>query len=182
MYESEDIKRLLTSLHEQRRASDPIYVYYGAAAGAMYYANETGFSDGDLDFGDCHRADTRSYFRELDGYRGRRFWLVMQHAIARYRERDDILRYLNTIGTARASIVVPSTLAKFPIGAAEAYLYDLRDPRSLPGASAGTFPILGLQILDPALPCGGSADPPRPRRTGASSGPGHAALIAPQRP
>ncbi|MGZ4810468.1 MAG: hypothetical protein ACXV7D_14175, partial [Thermoanaerobaculia bacterium] len=152
VYRMEDIKPVLRALREQRSGSDPIYIYYGAAAAAARYAGEAGLRADDFDFGDCHRADTRSYFRELDRYRGGRVWIVMQHATPAYCERDDILGYLNAIGTERQGIVVPSTITSFPIGASAAYLYDLRDLQRLRAASADTFPLRGRQTLDAAFP------------------------------
>jgi hypothetical protein len=93
--------------------------------------------------GGCHRGDTRAYYAELDGFRGAtRVWILMSHSIPQYRERDDLLRYLDAIGHRIYQFVA---LPHVPAGApeddvADAYLFDLSTPSNAT-ASAATFPV-----------------------------------------
>jgi hypothetical protein len=58
-------------------------------------------------------------------------------------QHDDLLRYLDTIGTRRRTVTVPSRMMggnRLPV---EAFQYDLSDRRLLDAASADTFELRG---------------------------------------
>jgi hypothetical protein len=98
-YHLEDMKPVLAYMRAKRRPGDLVYVYYGAAPEVTFYAGAYGLHDGDYAVGGCHRGETRRYFEELDAFRGQpRLWVLITHSIPDYRERDDIVRYLDTIG------------------------------------------------------------------------------------
>ena len=142
VYHLEDMKPVL--VQERRRPEDSVYVYYGAAPEVAFYASAFGLGESEYAVGGCNRGDTRRYFNELDLFRGRaRLWVLMTHALALYRERDDILHYLDTIGIRRESFVVKSRLPGRSGSAAEAFLYDLSDPVRLSRATSGSSPVTG---------------------------------------
>ena len=154
VYQMENIKPVLTHLQTERRPGDMVYVFYGAAPAVSYYGAQYGFTENDYMIGACRRGDNRHYIEELDTFRGHeRVWVVLTHALPRYREREDILRYLDTIGTRRDQLSVPSQIAgslRFP---AEVFLYDLSDPALLRKASAHSFVSTGPALPNPRFGC-----------------------------
>jgi hypothetical protein len=164
-YLTENTKALLVALKPRLQPRDRLYVYYGASSSMAYYGARYGLNEGRYVVGDCHRADTRSYYRELDAFRGApRVWIVIVHAIATYRERDDILAYVSALGTRRDQVIIPSTLTPYPFGAAEAYLYDFSDAERAKAVDAATFPVRGPHHLLPGAGCSGSQQPVLRRR------------------
>lgn len=144
IYRIEDIKPVLSYVQERRREDDRIYVYYGAGPAITYYGINYGLRENDYMIGGCHRGDAQRYFQELDMFRGRvRLWVVLTHALQWYRERDDILNYLDTIGLRRDSFAVKSHTISNWAGPAEVFLYDLSDPRRLSNAAATSFKLKG---------------------------------------
>src|SRR6516164_3672407 len=85
------------------------YVYYGAGPAITFYDDQFGIADTDYVQGRCHRGDTRAYLLELDPLRGHpRVWVLIAHAVSEFGERDNIVRYLDTIGIRRDRQVAPS--------------------------------------------------------------------------
>ena len=151
-YRIEDMKAVLSYVQARRQPMDGIYVYYGAAPAMTFYASQYGFARRDYAVGGCHRGDGRRYLRELDTFRGQsRVWVLLTHAIPHYREREDILAYLDAIGTRQDELVVESRAVAWKPLPAEVFLYDLRaDPSA---ASAESFPLRGPSSADATLGC-----------------------------
>ena len=155
VYRAEDVKHVLAFVHTQWQPGDKIYVYYGAAPVTNFYASEYGFARTDYAVGGCHRGDSRRYLQELDTFRGEpRVWVVMTHSLPSYREREDLLAYLDQIGTRRDGLFVPSRAVAFKWPPAEAYLYDLSAADKLARVSAASFALSGSAAVDPRHACG----------------------------
>ena len=144
-YAGENIKPLLERLRERRAPGDAVYIYYGAAYAVRYYGSQYDLRSNDYDVGACSRRAPRSYLRQLDGYRGKpRVWVVIAHSLPQYGERENILRYLDAIGTRRDSLIVRARgIRSFNPDWADMYLYDLSDARKLTSAFADTFELGG---------------------------------------
>ncbi len=154
VYQMENIKPVLSHLQAKRSPGDAVYVYYGAVPAVAFYDDDYGLPESNYVVGACHRGSNRRYLEELDGFRGsKRLWVVMTHAFPPYRERDDILRYLDAIGSRRDAFTVEAQT----IGArglpAEVFLYDLSDPRRLGQALASSFQITGPARPHPRFTC-----------------------------
>ena len=79
---------------------------------------------------------------------------MLTHAVPPYRERDDLLAYLDKIGTRKDVLVVESyAVGRIPLPA-EAYLYDLSSATKLASSSADSFPLTGPNSANPRLHCG----------------------------
>jgi hypothetical protein len=155
VYLFEHIKPALAVVQAERRPEDGIYVYYGAAPAVAFYAPQYGLERTEYSVGGCHRGDSRRYLEELDTFRGRsRVWVLLTHSLPRYREREDILAYLDTIGTRRYSLAVPSRAVGRTPQPAEAFLFDLSDPLKAASASADAFSFSGSASVDPRFGCG----------------------------
>ena len=143
-YHTEPIKRVLATLESQRREGDSVYVFYGAVPAVDIYVDQLGLDRAAYYAGGCHRGDNRRYLQELDSFRGHeRLWFVVTHALPQFRERDDMLRYLDAIGKREAAFSIPTQ--RGPVGGtpAEAFLYDLSDPGRLGRATADSLPLDG---------------------------------------
>jgi hypothetical protein len=153
-YRTEHVKPVLSYVQAQWQPSDSIYVYYGAAPAMTFYAARYGFGRGDYAVGGCHRGDSRRYLEELDTFRGRsRVWVLLTHALPYYRERDDILAYLDAIGARKDGTVVPSYAAGRNPRPVEVYLYDLSDGSRLANGAAVSFPLTGPSSALPGFGC-----------------------------
>jgi hypothetical protein len=168
----ENIKPVLARLQEKRNAGDAVYVYYGAVPAVRFYAADYDLSERDYVAGACHRGYNRNYLEELDTFRGsKRFWLVMTHAFPPYREREDILGYLDTIGARRDMFRVTAQTSGGEGLPAEVFLYDLSDPRRLRQAAAQSFPTSGPNGPHPRFTCDEGPQMMMPRASGlAASG------------
>ena len=145
-YQVENLKPVLEFMRARHEVGDRIYVYYGAAPAVSRYAGAYGFTRGDYTVGGCHRGDSVRYLEEIDSLRGRsRVWLVFTHALPMYREQEDILAYLDTIGRRLDAVSIPTHTAGWPRLPAEAYLFDLSRPAQPAAADARTFPLTGDQ-------------------------------------
>jgi hypothetical protein len=154
-YRLEDVNPALAHIHEAWQAGDRLYVYYGANPGALYYAPRHGFTGADLVRGGCHRGNNRAYLQELDALRGqRRVWLVFTHALPFYREREDMIGYLDAIGAQLEHFGVASRSVGFAYPGVDVYLYDLGEAARLGNASAATFETTGPNKPFAALACG----------------------------
>jgi hypothetical protein len=153
-YLNEHMKPMLARLQADRRPGDGIYVYYGAAPVVAFYAHDFGLERREYFVGACHRGDSRQYLQEVDTFRGQsRVWVLITHSISTYREREDILGYLDAIGARRAAYVVASrAVGRQPLPA-EAFLYDLSDAEQASTASAATFSLTGSASVESRLSC-----------------------------
>jgi Dolichyl-phosphate-mannose-protein mannosyltransferase len=151
-YRNEDIKLTLAHVRANWRTGDIMYVYYGGDPAFQFYSSDYRFSHNDFVLGKCRRGDNLEYRRELDEFRGRsRVWILLTHAIPHYREREDILNYLNAIGVQQDYFEIKSHLSsQFP---AEAFLYSLDDPVRLQQAAAESVPLSGPESIDPRTAC-----------------------------
>jgi hypothetical protein len=153
-YRIEHVKPVLSYLRAHWQSGDSAYVYYGAAPGVTFYAVRYGFSSGALLIGGCHRGESRRYLQELDTLRGRsRVWILVTHSTALYREREDILAYLDTIGERRDEFVVRSHAVGRTPTPAEVFLYDLSDKVRLANGAAESFPLTGGASPPPGFGC-----------------------------
>jgi hypothetical protein len=154
-YHLEDIKPVLAYMQERRLPEDSAYVYYGAAPQMEFYAAGYGLRLNDYAVGGCNRGDSRRYFQDLDAFRGRpRVWVLITHSLPRYRERDDILHYLDTIGLRRNSFAMKSRLLGGTGSTAEVFLYDLSDPARLNRATSLSSPVSGPSSVNARFGCG----------------------------
>lgn len=155
VYRTEHVKALLSHVQARRQPGDEVYVYYGAAPVMSFYAPQYGFGRSEYAVGGCHRGDGRRYLQELDTFRGRsRVWVLLTHALPRYREREDILAYLDTIGARKDSLVVQSrAVGRNPLPA-EVYLYDLSAAHELTNGAADAFQLTGPSSADQRFGCG----------------------------
>ena len=152
-YRIEHAKPVLAHLQENREATDAIYVYYGAAPVVSMYDVSFGLSRAQYAVGGCHRGDSHRYLEELDNFRGNaRVWLVLTHSWI-YREREDILAYLDAIGTQKERLIVASRVIGRPQTPAEAYLYDLSAASKLASAEASTFGLTGPESVNSQGDC-----------------------------
>lgn len=133
VYKTEEIKPLLAYVHKRLEPGDKIYVYYGAAQAMMFYGQRSGFAPESYEIGGCHRGNTRSYLKELDRYRGSaRVWIIISHAIDRFKEKPVILSYLSSIG---------QLMEAKSFSGCSAFLFDLSDESKLNSANSATHPI-----------------------------------------
>jgi hypothetical protein len=155
VYQFENVKPVLSHLQARWRSDDRLYVYYAARPAMSFYGTRYRFSENDYVSGGCHRGASRHYFEELDAFRGQpRVWVLVTHALATYRERDDILRYLDAIGVRRDAFTIePHTAIPNYSLPAEVFLYDLSDPGRLLTATAGAFPVLGPETPSAQSAC-----------------------------
>ncbi len=154
VYYTEHMKPVLSHVRERRQPGDGIYVYYGAAPAVTFYGPRYGLGRSEYAIGGCHRGDGRRYLRELDTFRGRsRVWLLMTHAGSQYREGEDILAYLDAIGTRKDSFVLESRGVGRRLPPAAVYLYDLSAGDKL-AAAADSFPLTGPPSDGRPLGCG----------------------------
>ncbi len=141
-YRVEDVKHVLEYVQVRRQPGDAVYVYYAAAPVMSIYDFTFGFSRDAYAVGGCHRGDSRRYLEELDTFRGnRRVWVVLTHSL--YREREDILTYLDTIGTRLDYVNIASRAVGRNPSPAEGFLYDLSAAARLTGANAESFKLTG---------------------------------------
>lgn len=131
-YRFEESRPVLEALADRWRPGDAIYVYGAASLAMRFYGPPVEWIDGSQD-----RADSRTYFREIDGLRGRpRVWFFVTHGLPC--EPEAIRSYLEAIGTELERIDDP--FGNRGQRAAAAYLYDLSDPARLARADAETHP------------------------------------------
>ena len=148
-YRIEHAKAVLAHLQENREATDAIYVYYGAAPAVSVYDAAFGLSRVEYAVGGCHRGESHRYLEELDNFRGNaRVWLVLTHSVPIYREREDMLSYLDAIGTQKDRVIVASYEVGPTRPPAEAYLYDLSAASKLASAKASTFALTGQDSMN----------------------------------
>jgi hypothetical protein len=138
-YRAEEARPVLEELRSRLRPGDAIYAYHAAELAMRFYG-----SDMDWVQGTERQYDSRVHFRELDRFRGRpRVWFFYTHGYPC--QPEAILSYLDVIGIERERIEDPFRLRGQR--AAEAYLYDLSDPRRLARTDAETHPFEAPTIV-----------------------------------
>ena len=143
-YRVEDVKSVLKSVQAKRQRGDDVYVYYAAAPVMSVYDAAFGFPVDTYAVGGCHRGDSRWYLEELDTFRGQsRVWVILTHSLPVYREREDILGYLDTIGRRLDQFSIPSRAPGYTPFPAEGFLYDLSAPARLASSDAASFAVTG---------------------------------------
>lgn len=155
-YRSQDLRPVLERVTARAEPGDAVYVYYGARLSVRFYGPRAGLQT--WTEGDCHRGDTRAYFRELDRFRGRsRLWVIWTHANPWYGEPEAMRSYLSSIGRELDRIDAPTGATGQ--GGAQALLYDLSDPHRLSLDSADRHEIPAPDDPDAGRPvaCGGPA-------------------------
>lgn len=141
-YRNEHLRGVLAHIQANWQPHDTAYVYYGAAPAMTMYAAQYGIRRSDYAVGGCHRGESGRYLEEIDTFRGHsRVWVILTHTVHQYREREDILAYLDAIGKRKDGFVVESyAVGRTPLPA-EAYLYDLSVSPS--GSDAASFTLTG---------------------------------------
>jgi hypothetical protein len=81
-------------------------------------------------------------------------WVLTTHSLAQYREREDILGYLDTIGLRRDGLVMKSRIPGRPGLPAEVFLYDLSDPVRLGRATMMSSAVTGPSSTNARNGCG----------------------------
>lgn len=153
-YGVEDVKHVLERVQTRRQPNDQVCVYYGAAPAISVYGSAFGFSRGTYAIGGCHRGDSRRYLEELDTFRGSpRLWVVLTHSLPAYREREDIVAYLDTIGIRVDYVRIPSRAVGGNPLPAEGFLYDLSARPRLASADSGSFRLTGPNAADQRTSC-----------------------------
>ena len=143
-YRVEDVKSVLRHVQTKRQPGDEVYVYYGAAPVMSVYDAAFGFTRGAYAVGGCHRGESRRYFEELDSFRGSpRVWVILTHSLPGYREREDIVAYLDAIGLRLEHVSIASRTVGNNSLPAEGFLYDLSTPARLAAAASGSFTVTG---------------------------------------
>jgi hypothetical protein len=154
VYKREEITPAIEHLRAFREPADECYIYYGAVPAFVFYAPRAGFGPSSYVPGGCHRGDSRAYLSELDAFRGRaRVWVLFSHELPRLREREPMVRYLNSIGTMRDSMVAGGHDVNGQPTSVFLYRYDLSDSARLRSADARTFPIPAQPPVDVRLRC-----------------------------
>jgi hypothetical protein len=133
VYRVQDVKPALAHLQAKRQPGDAVYVYYRGGPSVTFYAGRYGLMPGDYVSGGCYPVDARRTLEEVDEYRGRaRFWLVAADISPIRSPTEDIVDYLDAIGTRLDALVVPAhTPSRWDTASSGVYLYDLSDPARL---------------------------------------------------
>jgi hypothetical protein len=136
----EHLRPVMEYVARHRHASDPIYVYYGAAQGFLYYAARHGFRDGEYEVGRCAMDEPRSYLADVDRLRGNsRVWMIFSHSLQGAREIRLIVGYLDAVGRRLEAVPPVATNAQLSAGA-YAFLYDLSGVPS-PAVTRTTYAV-----------------------------------------
>jgi Dolichyl-phosphate-mannose-protein mannosyltransferase len=128
-YLREEIKPVLSYMQAHHQEHDLFYIYYSAMPAFQYYQDRYGFRETKYIEGIRSRDDWRRYLDDLDQLRGhRRVWVLLSHVYHSHDidERTLILSHLDWIGHQLASVKAYG---------AEAYLYDLHEPRQVQAPS-----------------------------------------------
>jgi Dolichyl-phosphate-mannose-protein mannosyltransferase len=149
----QESRPVLAALASRWRPGDRLYVYYSARKAISFYGPQYGLTD--WWSGPCHREDPRSYFREIDRFRGQpRVWFFFTHAALGYREPELIRSYFEAIGLERDR--VPDPFGDRGQAEAAAQLYDLSDPGRLSAATAETYDYPDPKSGGPRVLCDGT--------------------------
>jgi hypothetical protein len=132
----------LAHIREQWQPGDALYVTYGKAMEASYYAPRIGLTENEYVLGPCDFADYRTALRSADRMRGkRRVWVIVDPGVI---FPSIEYAYFRAIGLQRDSLAVmpPRSLrpgAATPYDVETAYLFDLSDSTRLARATAESY-------------------------------------------
>jgi hypothetical protein len=116
----EDLKPVLRTLAQERRAGDAVYVYYGASQAFLFYGPSMGFTPGTYVIGRCARDHPEWLIREVEQLRNDgRVWIVVSHASNQAEELRLLLTHLDSNGRQLQHIVAA------PGDDAQAYLFSV---------------------------------------------------------
>lgn len=137
-YVVEAFKPVLAHVRDHYQRGDAVYVYANAFQAVDRYGPLYGLPPGSWAAGACDEREVRPFLADVDRFRGKaRLWVIASSVPEFRHPRNEIARYLRTIGVARDSIAVPSPVSKLaPVGAD---LYDLSDPERLRAATVSSF-------------------------------------------
>ena len=116
----EHIRPIVEYVSQNKRSTDIVYIYYGAAPAFKYYAPFYGFKDSDFRRGGQARSEPEKYLNDIDTLRGNaRVWFIFSHNYnwGKIDEKMHYLTYLNKIGKKIDEVSAPG---------AAVYLYDLK--------------------------------------------------------
>jgi hypothetical protein len=147
VYRIEETRPALSYLQSHRRSGDGLYIYYRVWQAVSFYGPRYGLTSDDYVVGGCHLGQTRRYLEEIDRFRGRpRVWFLFLHSPGRRGDSEEIVRYLDSIGTRRETIPISPQRSASTESKGYVYLYDLSDPVRLASTSAG-----GLSLRETAV-------------------------------
>jgi hypothetical protein len=153
VYRREEIAPAIAYLRRESRASDEVYVYYGAVPAYEFYDARDSLAVR-ATMGGCHRGDSRAYRTELDALRGSaRVWLLFAHELPRFGEREMMLAHLDGIGRARDSMIVNGRDTDGKITYVRLYLYDLATPPARDSIAARDITSPDSAMRDAGLQC-----------------------------
>ncbi len=147
---TDQIRPAMTRLQEASRPGDVLWAYWGASHTLKHYGDQIPASLSVV-IGACAEDYPRSYFRQLDAFRGtRRLWVILNR-VNHPRTRRLILNYLGAMGTRLDSLIVgdPELASPQSVGL---YLFDLSEAQRPGLLTAETFPV-PLQDLPDRTPC-----------------------------
>ncbi len=137
-YVVEAFKPVLAHVHDH--PGDAVYVYANSFEALDRYGPLYGLPPGAWAAGTCDERDVRPFLADVDHFRGKsRVWVIASSVPEFRHPRNELTRYLRTIGVVRDSILIGSPITLLdPVGAE---LYDLSDPERLRAATSATFVI-----------------------------------------
>ena len=135
----EAFKPVLAHVRAHLQAGDAVYVYANTYQAVDRYGPGFGLPPGSYVSGICDQRDVRPYLADVDRFRGAaRLWVIGSSVPGFRHPRNEIARYLQTIGVRRDSIrLAPSPITLLDPVSAE--LYDLSDPARLRSAALESF-------------------------------------------
>jgi hypothetical protein len=120
----EELRPVISYLHDHHEAGDRIYVYYAAVNAFRYYSEKCDYTNNDYIIGVEARDNWSLYYKDLEKLNGiERVWIVFSH-IATWEGVDEerlFLSYLTILGTRLDAFTAPG---------ASVYLYDLSNSPS----------------------------------------------------
>jgi len=156
-YHVEHLRPVIEYVASHRQPDDKVYVLHGAVPAFSYYGPRYGLAGSSTIIGTCRTDDPRQYFREIDQLRGsKRAWIIIGHPFAPYRERENLLAYLDAIGIRRSMFALAPRRWIEPenlFHPAEVWEYDLSGPEPATDTSAETFPLLLPEGRLSSYPC-----------------------------
>jgi hypothetical protein len=139
-YWRDDIRPIIARLAEEGQPGDGLYLYWGAWHSWQRYGGNIASTLGDVYQGGCPQDYPRGFLKEVDRFRGQpRAWFLFSR-VQSAEALATILRYLDTIGARRDSLIVEAPGVDYS-ARVDLYRYDLSDSSRLALADADRFPI-----------------------------------------
>lgn len=137
-YDIEHSRQVASYLGQHRQPGDVVYAMPLSRVGLLFYGPNFGMAPSDIITAVCDPKDTRSYLRDVDRFRGTaRLWLLSGTGQPFRIARASLRQYLQTIGTKRDSLILPSLTN----GTISLELFDLTDRLRLDAADGATYPV-----------------------------------------